>query len=79
MCAERNALFAAVAGGRIDIVAVAVITNAKQIARPCGACRQVIAEFSTEDNPIAIITATTEGEVVIETINDLLPGRFTLL
>ena len=78
-CAERNAIFAAVADGNIDFVAVAVATNAKDAARPCGACRQVIAEFSQADNPIIIMSAGSDGAVVCENINDLLPATFTLI
>ena len=79
VCAERNAIFAAIADGRMDVVAVAVVTNARGAARPCGACRQVIAEFSKADNPIVVITQGGDGAVVRETINDLLPNSFNLL
>jgi cytidine deaminase len=79
MCAERTAIFAAVASGNVDLVAVAVVTNAAKPARPCGACRQVIAEFTREGNPIVVFSATSEGEVECEDIQTLLPETFTLL
>jgi cytidine deaminase len=78
ICAERNAVAAAIAEGRMDIVAIAVVTSAKAPARPCGACRQVIAEFSKRDNPIVVISAS-DTDIAIETINDLLPEQFSLL
>jgi cytidine deaminase len=48
MCAERNAVFSAVTscpGGRPEIIAVYVCTDPDVVAPPCGACRQVLAEF----------------------------------
>ena len=79
VCAERVAVFHAVAAGRMDIVAVGVYTSAATLARPCGACRQVIAEFSRSDSPVVIISTTESGLSATETISDLLPGSFALL
>src|SRR5260221_5656245 len=45
MCAERTAIFQAVARGARRIRAVAVYTSTQTVTTPCGACRQVIAEF----------------------------------
>ncbi|MGO8673374.1 MAG: cytidine deaminase, partial [Capsulimonadaceae bacterium] len=41
ICAERAAIFNAIAAGRMDIVAIAVVTAASKLCKPCGACRQV--------------------------------------
>ena len=79
VCAERVAIFHAVAAGRMDIAAIAVSTSAPKLCKPCGACRQVIAEFSRADNPIVIISTTQSGLSATETITDLLPDNFTLL
>ncbi len=79
ICAERVAIFRAVAAGRMDIAAVAVVTSAPKLCKPCGACRQVIAEFSRADSPIIIISTTASGLSATETITDLLPDNFTLL
>ena len=79
VCAERVALFKAVSEGHLDIVAIAVVTSAPTLARPCGACRQVISEFSLADNPVVILTACASGEVTAETITELLPHSFSLL
>lgn len=79
VCAERVALFNAVGDGRMDIVAVAVVTSAPKLCKPCGACRQVIAEFSQADNPIIVLCASHSGEAEMQTITELLPDTFTLL
>jgi cytidine deaminase len=63
----------------MDIVAVGVVTSAPKLCKPCGACRQVIAEFSRADNPIIIISTTDAGLSATETITTLLPDNFTLL
>ena len=79
ICAERVALFHAISDGRLDIAAVAVVTSSPKLCKPCGACRQVIAEFSQADNPIAVLCATLSGETSLETITELLPDTFALL
>ena len=79
VCAERVAIFHAVTAGRMDIVAVGVVTSAPKLCKPCGACRQVIAEFSRADSPIVIISTTESGLSATDTITDLLPDNFTLL
>jgi cytidine deaminase len=79
ICAERVAIFNAIADGRMDIAAVAVITSAPKLCKPCGACRQVIAEFSKADNPIIVISTCAAGESELQSINDLLPDTFALL
>ena len=78
VCAERVAIFNAIADGRMDIAAVACVTSAPRLCKPCGACRQVIAEFSQADNPIIVLSACAE-EAVAEPITSLLPDTFTLL
>ena len=79
VCAERIAIFNAISDGRMDIAAVAVVTSAARISKPCGACRQVIAEFSQADNPIIILSVSRSGESEMESIAALLPDSFTLL
>ncbi|HEY3329571.1 MAG TPA: cytidine deaminase [Capsulimonadaceae bacterium] len=79
VCAERNAVFAAVAAGHVTFTAIALVTSSPTISRPCGACRQVLAEFSPAATPIVVISESINGEYVIETVADLLPGSFSLL
>ena len=52
MCAERVAIYHAVAGGHDAIAAVCVVGTA---AKPCGACRQVMVEFSDKETPLYLV------------------------
>ena len=73
VCAERNAVAAAVsAGGRV-IVAVAVVTAAAHPTPPCGGCRQVLWEFGPSS---LVIAETTAGERAMWALEDLLPSAF---
>src|SRR5579864_6622228 len=48
ICAERNAIFQAVAAGERRIQAIAIYTPTPTPSAPCGACRQVLYEFGPE-------------------------------
>jgi len=48
ICAERNAVFAAVAAGETQFETIAVVADSVQPVTPCGACRQVLIEFSSD-------------------------------
>ncbi len=73
ICAERTAVFAAVAEGEKDFTVLALA--AEPGTTPCGACRQVIMEFAPE----AKIVFTNElGEVEIKRARELLPATFDL-
>ena len=53
VCAERSAVFTAVSKGKTDFTAVAVYCrDADYPVPPCGACRQVLSEFLSEDTPV---------------------------
>lgn len=73
VCAERNAISAAVARGVREFAALCVITPADRPVAPCGICRQVLAEFSG-DLPILMIT--TAGDRLHVELSELLPHRF---
>lgn len=74
VCAERCAAFAAVAAGETkDWDAVAVIVAGDDLASPCGACRQVLYEFSPG---MRVILATTTGKRKATTLAELLPDAF---
>ena len=74
-CAERVAVFTAVAAGERRIALVAVVTDADLVTPPCGACRQVIVELG----PRALVVAENrKGERRQWTIADLLPDAFGL-
>jgi cytidine deaminase len=72
VCAERNAVAAALVAG-VRPTAVAVVANGKAVA-PCGACRQVLAEFDL-DMPVVLASAT-DGHRQVTTLGALLPGAF---
>ena len=75
ICAERSALFQAVASGQNKIRALAVVTPTKEPTAPCGACRQVISEFGPETE---IFSFSSEGQGVHYKLKDLLPHAFGL-
>jgi cytidine deaminase len=72
-CAERVAAFAAVASGSASFESIAIHAGDRP-ASPCGACRQVLAEFAPE---MVVIYRRTDG-VVAASLSELLPERFTL-
>lgn len=71
-CAERTAIFKAVSDGQRKFQAIAIIADTKKPCAPCGACRQVIAEFSI---PV-ILLANIAGEELLLTLPELLPYAF---
>ncbi len=74
-CAERTAVFKAVSEGVKEFQALAVAADTKGPVSPCGACRQVLAEFCAPDMPVYL--TNLEGAVTETTISELLPGAFT--
>ena len=73
MCAERVALFQAVTNGDRQLAVIAVVTD--NGGSPCGACRQVLSEFSLD---ALVIMADGEGNIVEEMkVSELLPAAFT--
>ena len=77
ICAERSALVRAVSqfGPKIRVVAVAVANLNNAASPPCGACRQVLAEFAGPEVPIAFPTA--DGARVMK-FSDVLPMAFEM-
>jgi cytidine deaminase len=76
-CAERSAIFIAVQGtkaAKLVIRAVAVVNGNNVPCSPCGACRQVIAEFGSD----AIVIFQGQKDYVEMSIRDLLPESFRL-
>ena len=72
-CAERTAIFKAVSEGHIKFKALAVVADTEGPCAPCGACRQVMAEFKI---PL-IIMGNLLGNIKIVTIEELLPFSFS--
>jgi len=73
VCAERNAVAAAVAAGARRIRAVAVAAD--PAASPCGACRQVLAELGRPDTEVML--AGPEGAAASHRLDALLPAAFS--
>ena len=75
VCAERNAVAAAVAAGAKRIRAVAVV--AAPVASPCGACRQVLAELAPDGAPVLLV-GPSGSSAREHRLGDLLPHSFRL-
>ena len=75
-CAERNAIFAMVAAGEREIREVLVIGDTEEFLSPCGACRQVIAEFALPSAVIHMCDRT--GACRDITVSELVPFVFHL-
>lgn len=76
VCAERTAIFKMVAAGERRIAAVLVIGDSEEFLAPCGACRQVIAEFAADDTPVYI--CNRHGRYKKSTVKELIPHYFSL-
>lgn len=78
ICAERAAVFSAVAaeGAKMRLARIAVTVQADQLFPPCGACRQVLAEFGEPETEV--IYAAGGGAIVRTTLGALLPQAFGL-
>jgi len=76
ICAERNAIFAAVAASpkKPEIVSVVVVNQRGAPCSPCGACRQVIAEFGPE----AVVWYSSAKGMVSRPMRELLVDGFVL-
>jgi cytidine deaminase len=70
ICAERAAVFAAVAAGEKEFAAIAVVADSLTPVTPCGACRQVLAEFA-DDLPVC--SANLQQGRYVSTLRELLP------
>ncbi|MCA0754584.1 cytidine deaminase [Paenibacillus sp. N4] len=76
-CAERTALFRAVADGKRpgQFDAIAVIGDTEEPIAPCGVCRQVLVELCPPDMPV--VMGSLNGKWSVSTVSDILPGAFT--
>jgi cytidine deaminase len=77
LCAERTALVKAISDGQQQFKAIAVWASRRPHGSvvPCGACRQVMAEFLKPDTPV-IMSHSETGQVRILTLQALLPEAF---
>lgn len=72
-CAERTAIFKAVSEGERSIVAIAIVGESDEFTRPCGACRQVMAQFNPR---MRVIRRGDDGFAADTSVSDLLPSVF---
>ena len=76
-CAERTAVFKAVSEGATRFKAIAIAGGVGDVAMPCGACRQVLAEFCPPEAPVRCVSL--DGAITKDfTVGELLPGVFSL-
>lgn len=74
ICAERVAIFKAIAEGRRDFKALAVVCDSDNYCAPCGACRQVMTEFAVE---MPVIMANRQKKYTVQSVQELIPGFFS--
>ena len=76
-CAERTAIFKAISEGVKDFDALYVFGETEEPISPCGACRQVLAEFCPADMPVYLISK--DDKVKETSVEGLLPYSFKSL
>lgn len=77
ICAERNAVGTAIVNGEQVIKAIAIYSPIQENCTPCGACRQVLHEFSENDDEFDVIVKIGE-QLKIYKLSELLPEGFSL-
>jgi len=75
-CAEQIAVGAMVTAGEREIEAVVIVSTSSPPAAPCGACRQVLAEFASPETPVVCVN--DRGEERRYRLGELLPAAFSL-
>jgi cytidine deaminase len=75
ICAERTAVFKAVSDGAEKFAKIAIVSSSSPPAAPCGACRQVLNEFSPN---LQVICANHKNEIKRFELSQLLPESFNL-
>lgn len=76
ICAERNAVGAAITAGKCTINAIAIYSPKMRDCTPCGACRQVLHEFQPKEG-MDVITEGIDG-LIVRKLDELLPQGFDL-
>lgn len=74
-CGERTAIFKAVSDGHKELAEIAIYGETQEPVSPCGACRQVMAEFFEPSSLVTLIAKN--GQTLKTTVGDLLPYSFT--
>jgi cytidine deaminase len=76
LCAERSAIAQLIAAGERRVTAVAVMTEGPEVGRPCGLCRQTLAEFGDDDLPIGLVIPGDELPRAIDRLGDIFAHPF---
>jgi cytidine deaminase len=76
ICAERSAVCSAVAAGHTRFVAIAIVASGDRMPYPCGACRQVLAEFGQPDLVVLIAPRDRLDGHETYSLAELLPKSF---
>ena len=76
-CAERVALFNALTGGKKDFIAVAIVARVPGGPMPCGACRQLLAEYARAAK-VWVADSRAPGKIREFTVRKLLPSAFVM-
>ena len=74
-CGERTAIFKAVSEGERSFKELIIYGQTEKPVSPCGACRQVMAEFFEQDLPVTLVAK--DKSTVVMTVKELLPYSFT--
>ena len=74
-CGERTAIFKAVSEGAREFKELIIYGQTERPVSPCGACRQVMAEFFEPDLPVTLVSK--DKSTVVMTVKELLPYSFT--
>lgn len=77
VCAERNAIAAAIRDGARRLDAIAVCSNASPPSSPCGGCRQVMLEFAADPATVTVTAVNPQGERRSWTLAELIPAGFS--
>jgi len=76
-CAERVALFSALTAGKRNFVAVAVVARTAGGPMPCGACRQLLAEYAPRAK-VFVADSRAPNAIKVFSVRELLPAAFVL-
>lgn len=74
ICAERSAISAMITNGDRKPVAIAIVTDLEEPIPPCGACRQVIAEFNPE--AVLIMYSAKTHNYIVKNLKEIFPQPF---
>ena len=71
-CAERTAMFKAISEGEREFETLVIVADTEEPVSPCGACRQVMAEFGDFE----VVLTNLKGDIIQTSVNQLLPYSF---